>query len=145
MGLSYSHLLIPVDDKFRPTGEMIAEFLKGAIALGVVPGAKLAFYGVNRVRPQVARSRNPFTGETLILRGPSRLPRRSKALRSTKQIASVAKGVREFNVQAFGFGSPRTPPVRIDFSRPYSIAVITCVRSRPVSLSDLHEESSSKR
>ena len=145
MGLSYSHLLIPADDEFRPKGQAIAEFLKRAIELGVIPRPKLAFYRVNRVQPQAVRARNPFTGERFVLRSPTRLPAKPKELKNTSEIPLAVKGAREFNVQAYGTGVPRITAIAICFSKPYSITVTACVRSRPVSLSDLHEESGSKR
>ena len=145
MGLSYTHLLIPADDHFHPTGEMIVDFLEGTIELGVIPDAKIGFSPVNRVEARTHRGRNPFTGEIIVFHEPTRLPGKLESLENAKQIGPAAKGVQEFNVRAYGIGLPITPPLEIDFSKPYSITVTACVRSRPVSLSDLHEESKSNR
>jgi hypothetical protein len=137
--------LIPTDPHFRPNLEGIADFLEGAIELGVVPHASVSFNPVKRVRARIFRGRNPFTGETLVFRAPTRMAVQTKVLKRTEQILPAARGVAEFDVRASGVGLPRTPPVPIDFSKPYTVDVGCCVRSRLVSLSDLHEESGSKR
>jgi hypothetical protein len=97
------------------------------------------------VRQQTIRGRNPFTGHKLVFLGSTRMLEKPKALKSTKEIVPAAKSVSEFNVEASRVGLPMTPPLPIDFSKPYSIQITCCVRSRAVSLSDLHEESGSKR
>jgi hypothetical protein len=142
----YSHLLIPTRHQFCPPPGPVMDFLNGVVALGVV-GANPAvnFVSCKRVASQVRHGRNPFTGEVLTIRTPSRSASIHRSLSSIKDIAGVAEGTPEFNVDVSGRTRPRVPPLEIAFAKAYHLAVRCCVRSRLVSTSDLHEESKRRR
>jgi hypothetical protein len=112
MSLNYTHLLIPSSPEFRPDADSVARFVRGLIENGnVAYCAKVAFAQVTKGQPRVRRMRNPITGETIDLRGPSRTLERPKTLADPSQITKHAANEQEYDVLLTGEGVPSVPPL----------------------------------
>ena len=79
---------------------------------------------------------NPFTGQTI-----TREVNDRKILSHIGMIAKAAEGFHDYSIRVGGTGTPRTPPLPIDFDGPYYVGANCIVSSIPRSTSDLHEES----
>ncbi|MEZ6062993.1 MAG: hypothetical protein R3C19_21820 [Planctomycetaceae bacterium] len=114
MSLNYTHLLIPSSSEFRPDADAVARFVRGLIDNGnVANGAKVAFARVTKGQPRVRQMRNPMTGETIDLRGPSRTLERPRTLSDPSQITEHAANQQEFDVLLTGEGVPSVPPLTV--------------------------------
>jgi hypothetical protein len=121
---------------------MVAIFLGQMVDLGVVGvSPAIEFATIKRVVPQVRRGRNPFTGEVIEIRAPSRCPTNHHNLKDANEVAELATGVAEFDACVSGKAQPQFPPLEIDFGVPYHLSVRCRVRSQLVSTSQFHGKS----
>ncbi len=137
----YSHLLIPASRAYCPEPTQVAEFMRETVDLGVI-GDTPQFWGgtLKRVVPQIRKGRNPLTGQTIELNGPTRLPDRRLILRTLAELPQGVTATEEYDVSASGFTLPKLPPLDIDFHEPYHVRVACHVRSQLVSLSSGRSE-----
>jgi hypothetical protein len=136
VGLYYCHRLIPTHPSFCPTPDKIAAFLESLINLGVVGNAPtLRGYSLKQVVPQVRQGRNPMTGETLVIRGPSRLPDRSFSLATINELATAVGDAVEYDVHVSNETILSPPPLPVEFDGPYYLGVCCHVRTQPESMS----------
>jgi len=132
----YSHLLIPTSHEYRPNPTQVAEFMRDAVALGVVGDTpEIMASTLKRVAPQVRLGRNPFTGQTIDMHLPTRMPNRRLTLRTLADLPQEVTAAEEYDVSVSGLTLPKLPPLAIDFHEPYHIRLACHVRAQLVALS----------
>jgi hypothetical protein len=125
---------------------MLVSFFDSVIQLGAVGDAPtIQFQSLKRVTPFFRKGRNPLTGETLEIRGPSRWPEKTTQLDPITQLTALMPESQEFDVSVFGQTRPPIPPLPIQFGDEYYLTVSGNVRSQTVSLSDLHSDATTHR
>jgi hypothetical protein len=150
MSLYYTHLLIPRSPEYRPEPDAVAAFGREIINNGNVASPfTISFSRVSKEPPRERKMRNPTTGETIIIRGPSRRRDQPQALSTSSQIIDHAAGQREYDTAISGEGIPAAPPfvvgyVENDTWKPmasaYHLEICCRVRSNIVRLYSLESE-----
>jgi hypothetical protein len=133
MSLNYSLTLIARPKEFIPSTTQVQAFMAFVTNEGGVPGTPEI-----KLRTPSTRTRsgvNPFTGEKVVI-----LMKDHAAIPSIGEIARVANGYSDYEVEVSGVGSPAMPPLRIDFDEPYYVTITCNVSSCLRSTSDLHLE-----
>ena len=137
-GTFHGYAILP---PFDPAGEdvcavrcEVCQFCLGLVEQGVLPIVEtvLMITPSGRTREVI----NPFTGQTI-----TREVNDRKILSHIGMIAKAAEGFHDYSIRVGGTGTPRTPPLPIDFDGPYYVGANCIVSSIPRSTSDLHEES----
>lgn len=137
MSEQYTHLLISRNPEFVPAPGTIAAFFTALSALGATPHSpELSVGRVVRVTPEARRGVNPFTGEVMLFKGPSRKVDRRTALTHLSQLEAVVNGWREYTVSMTGTVPARVPPFPISIDGPCHFCLECNVRSTLVSTSD---------
>jgi hypothetical protein len=113
MSLYYKHFLIPLAPTYRPKPDAIAKFGQGIIENGnVAVGFTISFSRITRGLRAIT-ARNPATGKTMSIRGPTRRPEKAEALAGTSQIIESGLGQPEYDVSISAEGIPANPPLTI--------------------------------
>lgn len=150
MSLSYTHLLVPSSPSFRVEAEAVGRFVRGLIDNGnVAAGAHIALAPVTKGEPCVRQIRNPMTGETIDMQGPTRTRERPQALSDPTQIAELAANHSEYDLVVTAKGIPAVPPMIVGYvadgkwkaiDGPYHLEIRCRVRGHVVRLSMLDHE-----
>jgi hypothetical protein len=135
----YSHTLIAMPSDSRPSAAQVQRFLADMIGRQVVPGRPTITLRVPTGKYREYPFINPFTGQTLKME-----IKDQKALNSPDEVATVAEGFRDYELEVAGVGEPRLAPLLINFDKPYHVGVTCIVHSSPRSTSDLHGTPSGK-
>jgi hypothetical protein len=138
MSMRYSHTLIPKSSEFIPSATQIQSFLSIIVVRGVMGGKPTFVLRTPSIRTR--EGRNPFTGKMEIYR-----MKDHTELQSADHIADAIAILKDYDIGASGMGTPKNPPIPLDFDGPYHVCVNCVVSSELLSTSDLHEESRFKR
>ncbi len=132
MAEQYTHTLIAVPKDFIPASEQVGQFISAMLDMRVVPGMpEVSMYipsGKSQERP------NPFGAGVIIVEAPGR----GKTI-TVESVADEIRGLHDYRVWVTGVGHPKTPPVPIDFAKPYAVTVGINVSSTLRITSDRHD------
>lgn len=136
MSLYYTHLLIPENCHFVPPTSEVANFLEGAIALGVFGDTPdISCCTMKKVSHEERRGRNPMTGEEIVI--PARRmkwPDQTSRLARASNFPEAIGNAPEYNLDASALVQPPVPPLPIDFSEPYHLRIGCRLRALPASM-----------
>jgi len=151
MSLSYSHYLIAAEPSFRPSPDVIADFMSALIEQHhVAKDATINFAVVAHEPGRARRVPNPFTGQVVEMPLPSRRAEKAKQLASAARIVDHATDQSEYDVSLSGTGIPSAPPLQIGYVEgsswkkamdgAYHLEISCRVRAHTVGLSHFERE-----
>ncbi len=126
MAEQYVHTLIPESCDFAPEAAQVQGFLRALVELAIVSAPQRI-----RLRVPTGETRtffDPFTKQPIV-----RKILQHKDVDSVDRISASVRHLADYQIELAGEGRPATPPLPIDFDRPYHVAVT--VRVSPVLLS----------
>jgi hypothetical protein len=154
MAENYSHLFIPTSPLFRPSTADLARFFEGVVKTGIVGQVdEFHFQRVRSVEPEVRIGRNPFSGESVVLRMPTFQVEYGEVILDPTEIEARARSATDYNVSVFGTGDSRNSPLTVGtiersgwtpFARPFRVDIECRIRSTTVSMSSIYGEEADK-
>ncbi len=117
MAEQYAHLLIPRVAAFVPSPEQVQTFVASMVDRGILPAE--ATIALRKPSGKFREGRNPITGERIVWESKTR-----RVLDGPGQVAAAIAGLADYEVEVAGTGSPGSPPLLIDFDRPYHLGMV---------------------
>ena len=133
MGEQYTHTLIPKQRGFSPAVLCVQEFLLELQKREVVPGnIEIS------LRIPTGKMRE-FPNLPPAMQGMQVEIRDRKKLQSLDQLTDTANSLQNYEIAISGFGRPKLPPLKIDFSDSYHVGITCRSYSAYRSTSNPHE------
>jgi hypothetical protein len=145
-GEAYTHLLIPVSKTKSATIQEVCAFLEQMIQMGSIGKEhKVGFSKVARVEQRVQEVRNPFNGQLLRRKNPSRKGQRPEDVAALSDVVLRVEQEQDYNVFVSSTSRPANPPLEVGFAEmnkdwqpwsgpDYYLGIRCCVRSSLVGI-----------
>ena len=112
----YQHYLIPVPHEHRPDADSLLQFIGELFTTGYVGETHtIAFSSVAKRENSTREMTNPFTGETMAMKMPSRKGGKEQSVANIEQLRELINSAEEYDISVSGDTVPSNLPLVIGY------------------------------